>query len=54
MFRNQDVPGISAIHYALRHVNACAGDAGCIVYIDNATHGAAVHTHSHSKFRMHF
>src|SRR5207248_1558237 len=46
MFGKEDVPGIAAIHYPLRHINPRTSYAGLIIHVDNPAHGTTVHTHS--------
>src|SRR5438876_10467814 len=38
----EDVPGVSAIHHPLRHVDAGTSHVGAFVYVDHATDGATV------------
>src|SRR2546428_8090607 len=42
----ENVAGIAAIHYALRHVDSGAGDVGAPIYVANAVDRATVHAHS--------
>ena len=42
----QDVSGIPAIHYPLRHVNSGAGDVGSLIDIDDLINRAAVNSHA--------
>ncbi|HEX3229625.1 MAG TPA: hypothetical protein VHQ95_11695 [Pyrinomonadaceae bacterium] len=41
----EDVPGVAAIHYSLRHVDSSAGEIGSFVYIDHPAHGSTVNPH---------
>ena len=47
MSRKKDVTGVAAIHYALRQVNAGAGDIGVPVEIDYLAYRAAMDSHSY-------
>src|SRR5579884_1943711 len=44
--RQQNVPGIPAIHHSLRHVNAAAGDVGVGIHVRYPIHGAAMDSHA--------
>jgi hypothetical protein len=50
--REKNMSGISAIHHALRDVNACAGNVGLFVQVGNFIYRATVDSHSHLKFQM--
>ena len=54
MFGDEDVAGIAAIHYPLRHVNPGARDIFSLVRIDHFVNRAAVNAHSQSDPRMFF
>ncbi len=45
--REQDVPGVTAIHHPLRSVNSAAGDIGALVYIRDLVDGPTVNSHAH-------
>jgi hypothetical protein len=49
MFRKQNVPGIAAIHYALRDVDAGASDIRALVDVDHAAYRTAVPMRSRSS-----
>src|SRR5690349_14756957 len=38
----KNVPGVAAIHYALRHVDAGSGDVGATAHVDYLAHRPAV------------
>src|SRR5205085_9287517 len=42
MMREQDVPGVAAIHYPLRHVDAGAGHISAFVHVHDTTNRPAV------------
>src|SRR5438094_2439841 len=48
----EDVPGVTAIHDPLRHVDAGPGDVGPPAYVGHLTHRSAVNAHAHGKFRV--
>ena len=48
----QDVTGVTAVHNALGHVDASAGDVRLFVKIDNFIDRAAVNSHAHAKLGM--
>src|SRR6266480_5186972 len=50
----QNVSGITAIHYPLGKVNTRASDVGLLVQISDFIHRTAVNSHSHLKFGMAF
>ena len=53
--RKQDMTGIAAIHYPLRHVNTGAGDVGAAVDVDDFTDRPAMNPHAHQNlWMMHF
>src|SRR5438105_6031040 len=51
-FREKNVPGVAAIHYALRNVDAGAGDIGAAGNIDYTANWPAVNSHPKSQARM--
>ena len=53
-FREQDVPGVAAIHHPLRQVDPGARDVGAIVDVDHFVDRAAVDSHPQPQFRMLF
>src|SRR5437868_2251233 len=52
VLRHEDVPGVAAIHYPLRHVDPGAGDVSPPAHILHLTHRSAVNAHTHWEFRM--
>ena len=48
----KNVPGVTAIHHPLRHVDAGPGDVGAPAHVGHLAHRAAVNAHAHRKFRM--
>ena len=48
----EDVPGVTAIHHALRHVDAGAGDVGAAGHVGHLAHWSAVNAHADGKLRM--
>jgi hypothetical protein len=52
MLGEKNVTGVPAIHHALRHVNASAGNVGLFVQITDFIDRAAVNAHPHVKFGM--
>ena len=50
----KNVPGVTAIHHPLRHVEAGTGEIGTIVYIDHTADRAAVNAHAQLQARMFF
>ena len=52
VLREENVPGVAAIHHPLRHVDAGAGDVGAPAHIGHLAHRSAVNPHPHRKFRM--
>jgi hypothetical protein len=46
------MPGIAAIHDALRHVDPRSGDVRLVVHIGDLVHWAAVHSHPKLNMRM--
>ncbi len=52
--RDQDVPGVTAIHHSLRDVNPRPRYVDSVVDILDRIDGAAVHTHAQAKARMRF
>src|SRR6266496_2004377 len=51
-FANENVTGITAIHYALRDVDAGAGDILTLVHIRHVMHRPAVNAHPHGQTRL--
>ena len=45
MLGKKNVPGIAAIHYPLRHVDAGTRDIIPAIHVGHVAHRAAVHTH---------
>ena len=52
--RNENVPGIAAVHHPLRNINSGAGDVGAVVHIGHATDRPAVNSHPELNVRMTF
>src|SRR6266566_3147102 len=50
----KNMPGITAIHDALRHVDPRSGDVRLVVNIGDLIHWAAVHSHPQLDMRMPF
>ena len=48
----ENVPGVTAIHHLLRHVNAGPGDVGASIHVGHLADRAAVNAHPHRKFRV--
>src|SRR5438046_7927295 len=48
----KNMPGIAAIHDALRHVDPCSRDVRFVVHIGHSIHWAAVHSHPQLDVRM--
>ena len=48
----KNVPGVTAIHHPLRHVDAGPGDVGPSAHVGHLAHRSAVNAHPHRKFRM--
>ena len=51
-FRNEDVPGIRAIHDAPGNVNAATGDVRAVIDVADGVDWAAVDTHPQMNVRM--
>src|SRR3954469_6743570 len=51
MMREQDVPGVSAIHHPLSHVDAGAGNVGALVHVHDTTNRPAVNAHAQHQLR---
>jgi hypothetical protein len=51
-FRQKNVPGIAAIHYALRQVDSRSGNIRSIVYIQNFVDRPAMNSHAQPNFWM--
>jgi hypothetical protein len=51
-FREKNVPGVPAIHYSLRDVDAGTRDIGATGNIDHTADGSAVNSHSKLQMRM--
>jgi hypothetical protein len=45
MFGEQNVSGVSTIHYPLGHIDSSAREIGPVVYIDHPAHWPAVDSH---------
>ena len=52
VLREEDVPGIAAIHHPLRHVDAGPGDVGAAAHVGHFAHRPAMDSHPDRKFRM--
>ena len=52
MLGEKNVPGITAIHHPLRHVDASPGDVRVPVHVGDLIHRSAVNAHAHRKLRM--
>ena len=50
--REQNVPGVAAIHHPLRHVDAGPGDICASAHVGHLAHRSAVNPHPHREFRM--
>jgi len=48
----ENVPGVTAIHHPLRHVDARPGDVGAPAHVGHFAHWSAVNAHPHRKFRV--
>jgi hypothetical protein len=48
----KNVPGVTAIHYPLRHVDAGPGDVSAPAYVSHFAHRSAVNAHAYRKFRV--
>ena len=48
----ENVPGVTAIHHPLRHVDAGARRGCSSTHVGHLAHRAAVNAHAHRKFRM--
>src|ERR1700761_6760281 len=48
-FTNQDVAGVSALHYSLRDIDAYTGDVCAVVSILHVMDRAAMNSHSHRQ-----
>ena len=48
----KNVPGVTAIHHPLRHVDAGPGEFGAPTHVGHLTHRSAVNAHAHRKLRM--
>lgn len=48
----EDVPGITAIHYPLRRVDASPGNIGPTAHVGHLTYRPAVNAHPNGKFRV--
>ena len=53
-FRKQDVPGIAAVHDALRQIDAPAGDVAVGVDVGDPVDGTGVNAHAQLKLRTSF
>src|SRR5215472_9308562 len=54
VFGEQNVTGVSAIHYALGDVYSCAGDISVLTEVGDCINRSAVDSHSDPKFGMLF
>ncbi len=52
VLREEDVPGIAAIHYSLRHVDPGAGHIGSIVDVGDLVDRSTVNPHPKPQFGM--
>ena len=52
VLREEDVPGIAAIHDPLCHIDAGAGDVAAPAHVFHLTYRPAVNPHPHPKFRV--
>ncbi len=52
VLREENVPGVAAIHHPLRHVDAGPGDVGAPAHVGHLAHRSAVNAHPHRKFRV--
>src|SRR6266568_928739 len=52
MFRDQDMPGITAIHHPLRDVDSGTRNVGATTYVHHATDRPALNSHAHLQPRM--
>ena len=52
MFGQQDVTGVAAVHYSLRHVDSSPGDIRPLVDINNSADRTAVYAHAQPQFWM--
>jgi len=52
VFGEKNVPGVTAIHDSLRHVNPGAGETGSFIYIDNPADWSAVDSHPKLQARI--
>ena len=52
VLREENVPGVAAIHHSLRHVDAGPGDVGASAHVGHLAHRSAVNAHAHRKFRV--
>ena len=52
VLREENVPGVAAIHHPLRHVDAGPGDVGAPAHVGHLAHRSAVNAHAHGKFRV--
>src|SRR6266516_3497169 len=48
----KNMPGVAAIHDALRHVDPCSRDVRLVINIGDLIHWAAVHTHPQLDMRI--
>jgi hypothetical protein len=48
----KNMPGIAAIHDALRHIDPCSRDVRLVINIGDLIHWAAVHSHPKPDMRM--
>src|SRR5678815_6052800 len=52
MTGQKNMPGIAAIHDALRYVDPCSRNVRLVINIGDLIHWAAVHSHPHLDMRM--
>src|SRR6266536_1444322 len=52
MFRDQDMPGITAIHHPLRDVDSGTRNVGATTYVHHATDRPAMNSHAQLQLRM--
>ena len=52
MFGEKNVPGVTATHHPLRHVQTGPGQIGPIIHIDHSADRSAVNAHAQLQARM--
>lgn len=50
--REQDMPGIAAVHHALRRVDASAENVEAAIFLRQEKHSSNVQTHPQRQFRL--